>query len=96
MHLTDNEIKVFGLLVNTSFDNGGDFGFTDEVDHDTVGINGRSFAGIVGSLVKKDLIAVEDGQFAGQYQFCCESIEVFKQLGLNHEKHDHLINCEII
>ena len=93
-HLTANEIKIFKLLVTLSYDNGGDFGFTDEADHDSIGINSRSFAGIVGSLAKKDLIAVESGQFAGQYQFTSDSIEVFKQLGLDYEKHDHLLSYE--
>ena len=91
MKLTENEIKIFKLLVTLSYNNGGDFGFTDEADHDSIGVNGKSFAGIVGSLAKKDLIAVEGGQFAGQYQFNEESIEVFNQLGLDPSEHDHLI-----
>lgn len=92
MKMTENEIKVFKLLVDTSMNNGGDFGFTDEVNHESIGINSRSFAGIVGSLAKKDLIAVEGGQYAGQYQFTEDSINVFRDLGLNPENHDHLIN----
>jgi len=90
MNITEKEAAVFKLLVSNSYNNGGDFGFTDEVNHDAAGINGKSFAGIVGSLAKKGLIAVEDGQFAGQYQFTEESVEVFNQLGLDPSEHDHL------
>lgn len=97
MKLTNNEVAVFKLLVNASFDNGGDFGFTDEVNYESIGMSPRSYSGVVGSLAKKGFVAVEtggkgsDAQFNGQYQFTETSVRLFEMLGLDPEKHDHLI-----
>lgn len=58
--LNDNELCVLLALADTMMDNGGDFGFTDEVNYKALNLTARQYAGYVGQLTQKGLIWVDN------------------------------------
>jgi hypothetical protein len=56
--LNENELKVLNSLVNSSFGNGHDFGFTDE--YDECGFTKHQMAGYIGQLSTKGYIVCVD------------------------------------
>lgn len=99
MKLTKNEKTIFKALIESSYSNGGDFGFIDEVDYESLGYNKFSYPGIVGSLIKKGLINSDEcttydennkKQKFQQVTFNKVSIPFFKEVGMDWKEHDHL------
>lgn len=58
--LNDTEMKVLIALADNMMGNGGDFGFTDEIDYRALGLTDRQYAGYVGQLTLKGLIWVDN------------------------------------
>jgi hypothetical protein len=56
--LNENELKVLKSLVNSSWNNGHDFGFTDE--YEDVGLTKNQMAGYIGQLSTKGYIRLYD------------------------------------
>ena len=56
--LTDKQAAVLPHLVESSWMNGHDFGFTDEVPFEELGLTRQGFAGVIASILKRrDIIA---------------------------------------
>jgi len=60
MKLNTTELNVLLALADNMMNNGGDFGFTDEIDYKALGLTDRQYAGYVGQLTQKGLIWVDN------------------------------------
>jgi hypothetical protein len=70
--LNEIEEKVFRELFKSSEGNGHNFGFTDEVNTDAIGITRRQLSGYISQLAQKDYIHVfnsDDHKEFIQFQF---------------------------
>jgi len=56
MQLNENEAKVMNALFKSSAGNGHDFGYTDDVNCEELGITRRQLSGYVAQLSKKGYI----------------------------------------
>ena len=60
--LNDMEQRVLAHLVISSEGNGHDFGFTDDVDTESLGISRRQLAGYISQLSQKGYIYCLEGE----------------------------------
>ena len=65
VNLTEKQTQILNAIIANAFDcSGGDFAFTDEVNHD--GMSDQAYGGVLSSLMDKGLIDIDKHKVNGE------------------------------